>query len=309
MKTTLSWLKTHLDTEAGVTALAERLIMLGHDVESVADRAGGLDGFVVARVVSAEPHPNADRLRVCVVDNGTSQTQVVCEAPPTRAADEGRPRSGRRAHPENRRGARRKHDPRRCLEGHADVGGRARAGRGSFRHYRIGRGCAGRHKLCRAPGARRPGHRPQGHPKPGRLPRRPRYCPRPRRFGHGASETPRHDPGRGPLPLGHCHPYRRSHRLPVVSRPPYPRLAQRPEPALVARPPRSDRAAADLGLGRHHQFRDLRPQSAAPCVRRQEAQGRPDRAVRPAPRKAARAQRPRLRARPGGDRDRRPARG
>src|SRR6202040_3067582 len=40
MKTTLSWLKTHLDTEAGVTALAERLVMLGHDVESVADRAG-----------------------------------------------------------------------------------------------------------------------------------------------------------------------------------------------------------------------------------------------------------------------------
>jgi phenylalanyl-tRNA synthetase beta chain len=89
MKTTLSWLKTHLDTEAGVTALAERLIMLGHDVESVADRAGGLDGFVVARVVSAEPHPNADRLRVCIVDNGASETQVVCGAPNARTGMKG----------------------------------------------------------------------------------------------------------------------------------------------------------------------------------------------------------------------------
>jgi len=89
MKTTLSWLKTHLDTEAPIAALAERLIMLGHDVESVADRAGALDGFVVARVVSAEPHPNADRLRVCVVDDGTSETQVVCGAPNARTGMKG----------------------------------------------------------------------------------------------------------------------------------------------------------------------------------------------------------------------------
>jgi phenylalanyl-tRNA synthetase beta chain len=89
MKTTLSWLKTHLDTEAPIAALAERLIMLGHDVESVEDRAAALDGFVVARVVSAEPHPNADRLRVCVVDNGTSETQVVCGAPNARAGMKG----------------------------------------------------------------------------------------------------------------------------------------------------------------------------------------------------------------------------
>ena len=65
MKTTLSWLKTHLVTDAPLTALVERLIMLGHDVEGVEDRAAALDGFVVARVVKAEPHPNADRLRVC----------------------------------------------------------------------------------------------------------------------------------------------------------------------------------------------------------------------------------------------------
>jgi phenylalanyl-tRNA synthetase beta chain len=89
MKTTLSWLKTHLDTEAAVAEIAERLIMLGHDVESVEDRAAALAGFVVARVVSAEPHPNADRLRVCIVDNGTVETQVVCGAPNARAGMKG----------------------------------------------------------------------------------------------------------------------------------------------------------------------------------------------------------------------------
>src|SRR5207249_10530708 len=85
MKTTLSWLKSHLDTDAPIAALAERLVMLGHDVDGIDDRAGALDGFVVARVVSAEPHPNADRLRVCVVDHGGSETQVVCGAPHPRA--------------------------------------------------------------------------------------------------------------------------------------------------------------------------------------------------------------------------------
>ncbi|HEX3953848.1 MAG TPA: phenylalanine--tRNA ligase subunit beta [Stellaceae bacterium] len=85
MKTTLSWLKTHLDTEAPAKALVERLIMLGHDVEGIEDRAAALAGFVVARVVKAEQHPNADRLRVCVVDAGKGEVQVVCGAPNARA--------------------------------------------------------------------------------------------------------------------------------------------------------------------------------------------------------------------------------
>jgi phenylalanyl-tRNA synthetase beta chain len=89
VKTTLSWLKTHLDTEAPIAAVAERLIMLGHDVESVEDRAATLAGFVVARIVSAEPHPNADRLRVCIVDSGSGEIQVVCGAPNARAGMKG----------------------------------------------------------------------------------------------------------------------------------------------------------------------------------------------------------------------------
>ena len=89
MKTTLSWLKTHLDTGASMPQIAERLIMLGHDVEGVEDRAAALAGFVVARVVSAEPHPNADRLRVCVVDAGAGEVQVVCGAPNARTGMKG----------------------------------------------------------------------------------------------------------------------------------------------------------------------------------------------------------------------------
>jgi phenylalanyl-tRNA synthetase beta chain len=89
MKTTLSWLKTHLATEAPLGALVDRLIMLGHDVEGVEDRAAALKGFVVARVVAAEPHPNADRLRVCRVDAGNGEVQVVCGAPNARAGMKG----------------------------------------------------------------------------------------------------------------------------------------------------------------------------------------------------------------------------
>src|SRR5207302_4817482 len=69
--------------------LAERLVMLGHDVDGIEDRAAALDGFVVGRVVSAEPHPNADRLRVCVVDAGAGEVQVVCGAPNARTGMKG----------------------------------------------------------------------------------------------------------------------------------------------------------------------------------------------------------------------------
>jgi phenylalanyl-tRNA synthetase beta chain len=90
MKTTLSWLKSHLVSEAPLAALVERLIMLGHDVDGVEDRAAALAGFVVGRVVAAEPHPNADRLRVCRVDHGSGEeVQVVCGAPNARAGMKG----------------------------------------------------------------------------------------------------------------------------------------------------------------------------------------------------------------------------
>jgi phenylalanyl-tRNA synthetase beta chain len=81
MKTTLAWLKTHLETDAPLAAIVDRLVMLGHDVEGVEDRAKGLEPFVVAHVVAAERHPNADRLQLCLVDIGAERVQVVCGAP------------------------------------------------------------------------------------------------------------------------------------------------------------------------------------------------------------------------------------
>jgi phenylalanyl-tRNA synthetase beta chain len=87
MKFTLSWLKDHLDTDESVEKLADKLTMIGLEVESLEDKAKQLAPFTIARVISAEQHPNADRLRVCMVDpgNGTAPVQVVCGAPNARA--------------------------------------------------------------------------------------------------------------------------------------------------------------------------------------------------------------------------------
>ncbi|HTS91183.1 MAG TPA: phenylalanine--tRNA ligase subunit beta [Stellaceae bacterium] len=85
MKLTLGWLKTHLNTGAGLDEIVPALVMLGLEVESIEDRAGELGAFTVARVVSAERHPDADRLKVCIVDTGKEQVQVVCGAPNARA--------------------------------------------------------------------------------------------------------------------------------------------------------------------------------------------------------------------------------
>ena len=87
MKFTLSWLKEHLDTDEPVEKLADKLTMIGLEVESIEDKAKALAPFTIARVISAEQHPNADRLRVCMVDTGDggAPVQVVCGAPNARA--------------------------------------------------------------------------------------------------------------------------------------------------------------------------------------------------------------------------------
>jgi phenylalanyl-tRNA synthetase beta chain len=87
MKFTLSWLKEHLDTDEPLEALADKLTMIGLEVESIEDKAKALAPFSIARVISAEQHPNADRLRVCMVDTGDggAPVQVVCGAPNARA--------------------------------------------------------------------------------------------------------------------------------------------------------------------------------------------------------------------------------
>src|SRR5262249_20251205 len=86
MKFTLAWLKQHLDTDAPLGAITDKLTMIGLEVESVADRGKQLAPFTIARVISANQHPNADRLRVCMVDTGSGDpVQVVCGAPNARS--------------------------------------------------------------------------------------------------------------------------------------------------------------------------------------------------------------------------------
>ncbi len=86
MKFTLSWLRTHLDTEAGIERIAETLSAIGLEVEEIVDPGAAFAGFRVARIATAEQHPNADRLRLCRVDVGEPEpVQVVCGAPNARA--------------------------------------------------------------------------------------------------------------------------------------------------------------------------------------------------------------------------------
>jgi phenylalanyl-tRNA synthetase beta chain len=90
MKFTLPWLKEHLDTDASLSEIVGRLTMIGLEVENVEDKANLLKPFVIASVISAERHPNADRLRVCMVDIGNGKPiQVVCGAPNARAGMKG----------------------------------------------------------------------------------------------------------------------------------------------------------------------------------------------------------------------------
>ena len=85
MRFTLSWLKDHLDTDADVAAVADAMTMAGLEVEDVHDPIAALAPFTVARIVSAEQHPNADRLRVCRVDTVDGLKEIVCGAPNARA--------------------------------------------------------------------------------------------------------------------------------------------------------------------------------------------------------------------------------
>ena len=90
MKFTLGWLKDHLDTKATLEEIAATLTRAGLEVERIGDPAAKLKGFVVAKVLDAKPHPNADRLRVCVVDYGAvAPATVVCGAPNARAGMKG----------------------------------------------------------------------------------------------------------------------------------------------------------------------------------------------------------------------------
>lgn len=81
MKWTLEELAKHINISVSVRELADALTTMGHEVESVSE-ACSFEGIVVAHVVDAQPHPQADRLRLCTVDDGSGQPRtIVCGAP------------------------------------------------------------------------------------------------------------------------------------------------------------------------------------------------------------------------------------
>ena len=85
MKFTLSWLKDHLQTEASLDDIRKALDLIGLEVEEIVDPAEKLAPFTIARVLEAEQHSNADKLKVCQVDTGSETVQVVCGAPNAKA--------------------------------------------------------------------------------------------------------------------------------------------------------------------------------------------------------------------------------
>jgi phenylalanyl-tRNA synthetase beta chain len=90
VKLTLGWLRGHLETDATLDEIAERLTMLGLEVEGIVDPAARLAPFTVGYVREARPHPNADRLSVCLVEIGSGAVvQVVCGAPNARTGMKG----------------------------------------------------------------------------------------------------------------------------------------------------------------------------------------------------------------------------
>ena len=85
MNVTLNWLKDYIDFEFSPSELADRLTMLGIEVETVKELGTGLEGVVVGKVNAVGPHPNADKLVLCQVDvGGAEELQIVCGAPNVR---------------------------------------------------------------------------------------------------------------------------------------------------------------------------------------------------------------------------------
>ncbi|MDD3289227.1 MAG: phenylalanine--tRNA ligase subunit beta, partial [Alphaproteobacteria bacterium] len=79
------WLKRHIDTDASLGEVCDKLTAIGLEVEGVEDRSEELMPFIVAQIVSAEKHPNADKLQLCSVNTGKEKLQIVCGAPNARA--------------------------------------------------------------------------------------------------------------------------------------------------------------------------------------------------------------------------------
>ena len=89
MKFTLDWLKDHLDTSADLKTITDTLTNIGLEIENVEDKSDDFKDFSVAKVIKAEKHPDADKLKVCQVETKSGKFQVVCGAPNARAGIKG----------------------------------------------------------------------------------------------------------------------------------------------------------------------------------------------------------------------------
>ncbi len=87
MKVTFNWLKQYVDFSGSPEDLADRLTMLGPEVEEIRKLAGEFEGVVVAQVITRDRHPNADKLSVCRVHDGQGERQIVCGAQNFQAGD------------------------------------------------------------------------------------------------------------------------------------------------------------------------------------------------------------------------------
>src|SRR5438309_5572844 len=87
MKVTLNWLKQYVNFDWSPEELAERLTMLGIEVEGVQKISGEFEGIVVAQVITRDIHPNADKLSLCRVNDGKGERQIVCGAHNFKAGD------------------------------------------------------------------------------------------------------------------------------------------------------------------------------------------------------------------------------
>jgi phenylalanyl-tRNA synthetase beta chain len=87
MKITLNWLKEYVDFDWSPEELAERLTMLGMEVEGIQKLGGEFPGVVVAQVITRDKHPNADKLSLCRVNDGQGERQIVCGAQNFKAGD------------------------------------------------------------------------------------------------------------------------------------------------------------------------------------------------------------------------------
>ena len=199
MKFTLSWLKDHLDTAAALDEIVEALIGVGLEVEEVdGRRRAALAPFTVAYVREARQHPNADRLRVCIVETEGGEVQVVCGAPNARTGMKGIfapvgtyiPGTGI----DLKKGVIRGVESNGMLLSEREL-------RISEDHEGIievvGRS-AGRHAGGGGARPRRSDDLHQGHAQPARCARRVRHRPRSRRQGARHAEAARRAEGRRP---------------------------------------------------------------------------------------------------------------